>query len=328
MTGPDRQSLRTRPAAGDAGAVAAPNLFVVGAPKSGTTALGRYLGDHPEVFVAAKELHYFGSDLDFRTRKGAPWRIDGQAYAAWFAGHEGERYRADRSVFYLYSKLAAAEIHAHDPASRIIVMLRNPVDQMHAEHSEMLYQGEEDIADFAAALDAEPDRLEGRRIPAGSQHAFGLHYRAGARYAGQLERYFTVFGRDQVHVVLYDDLVRDAAAAYRGVLEFLGVDPGHRPEFAVVNANKAVRSTLVRRTLRTTSPRLRRTGRLLVPSGAARARLRRSLHGMNTAERPRPPLDPALRRSLEAEFAPEVRRLEAMLGRDLSAWTGAGEGRS
>jgi sulfotransferase family protein len=320
VTVPERQSVQSPPDAGEAGVTVWPNVFIVGAPKSGTTALGRYLGDHPEIFVAAKELHYFGSDLAFRTRRGGPWRISRGAYASWFSGHGADRYRVDRSVFYLYSKAAATEIHAQDPSRRIIVMLRNPVDQMHAEHSEMLFQGEEDIEDFAAALEAEPDRLLGRRIPRGSQHPFGLFYRDVARYSGQLERYLSVFGRDQVHVVLYDDLVGDAAAAYGGVLRFLGVEPYDRPQFEVVNANKAVRSNLVRRTLHSTSPRLRRTGRLFVPSGAARARLRRKLHGLNTTRRPRPPLDPGLRRALEAEFDPEVRRLEVVLGRDLRAW--------
>lgn len=305
---------------GAPGSLSLPNAFVVGAPKAGTTALGRFLGSHPEIFVATKELSYFGSDLTFLTRRGAPWRISWEAYAEWFAGHEAERYRIDRSVFYLYSERAAEEIHAHDPASRIIVMVRNPVDQMHSEHSEMLFQGEEDIADFADALAAEPERGRGRRIPRGCQHAFGLYYRELARYAGQLERYLAVFGRDQVHVVVHDDLERDPAGTYEAVLGFLGVDRGHRPEFTVVNANKQLRSPALRRALRSASPRLRRLARLVVPDAAARTRVRRALDGLNTSERARAPLDPALRAALADEFEPEVRRLEALLGRDLPGW--------
>jgi hypothetical protein len=245
-----------------------------------------------------------------------PW----EGYLAWFAGHDEARYRIDRSVFYLYSRVAAAEIHRFDPSARIVAMLRNPVDQMHAEHSEMRYQGEEDIADFADALAAEPERLRGRRIPAGCRHAFGLFYRDIARYAGQLERYFSVFGRDQVHVVVFDDLRADPAGTYRRVLDFLGVDRVHQPELVPVNANKVVRSTALLRTLRTTSPGVRGLGRLLVPSPDARARLRRRLQVLNTAERPRRPLPPELRRSLALEFEPEVERLESLLGRRLPAW--------
>jgi hypothetical protein len=303
----------------------------VGAPKSGTTALASYLDQHPEVFVAAKELSYFGSDLVFRTANGGRWHIGYETYLKWFADHGAERYRADRSVFSLYSQRAAAEIHAYDPDSRIVALLRNPVDQMHSQHSEMLFQGEEDIASFADALAAEDDRARGERVPPGCQKAFGLLYRRIARYHDQLARYLERFGPDQVCVVLYDDLVADAPAAYRGVLEFLGVDPGHRPDFGVVNANKVVRSPRLRDLLRHAPPGLRRLGRAVVPDEHARAALRRRLQGMNTRPAPRPPMDPALRMRLVEEFAPEVRRLEELLGRDLRPWgtaaaAGAGRG--
>lgn len=304
---------------------AAPNAFIVGAPKSGTTALGTWLGAHPEVFVPRKELSHFAPDLEFRTRKGERLVVGRQEYLAWFAAHGGQRWRIDRSVFYLYSRRAAAEIHRFDPGARIIVLLRHPVEQMYSEHSEMLYQGDEDIADFGAALAAEADRIRGRRIPKGCKHVFGLFYRDLARYAGQLDRYLTAFGRDQVHVVIFDDLVADPGATYAGVLDFLGLEPAAAPDFSPVNANKAVRSTTVLRTLRSTSPRLRGLGRLVVPDAEARARLRRRLQALNTSRRPRPPLDPELRRALTVEFEPEVARLEALLGRRLPGWrVGAG----
>ena len=307
-----------------------PNLFIVGAPKSGTTALASYLDAHPDVFVAGKELSYFGSDLEFKTTKGGRWRIGYDTYLEWFARFGHTRYRTDRSVFYLYSSRAAAEIHSYDPGSRVIALLRNPVDQMHSQHSEMLFQGDEDIVSFADAVAAESDRKRGVRIPRGCQKVFGLFYRDIARYGDQVERYLSLFGRDRVSVVLYDDLVADAAATYRHVLQFLEVDPDHRPEFGVVNANKVTRSTHVRDLLRQAPPGLRRLGRLVVPDDRARASLRRRLHVLNTRGRARPPMAPELRRRLTEESASEVHRLEEILDRDLGAWLasgGAGGGR-
>jgi hypothetical protein len=307
-----------------------PNLFIVGAPKSGTTALASYLGAHPDVYVAAKELSYFGTDLEFRTTKGGRWRIGYDAYLEWFARSGDVRVRADRSVFYLYSARAAAEIRAYDPDSRIVVLLRNPVDQMHSQHSEMLFQGEEDIASFGDAIAAEPERRRGVLVPPGCQKVFGLLYRDIARYADQVQRYFTEFGRGQVCVVLFDELAADPTRTYRHVLEFLDVDPEHRPEFSVVNANKVVRSARVRDLLVQAPPGLRRLGRLVVPDARARARMRRRLHSLNTRGRARPPMDGALRRRLTEEFAPEVRRLEGLLDRELGAWlppAGPGAGR-
>ena len=118
----------------------------------------------------------------------------------------------------------------------------------------------------------------------------------------------------------YDDLVSDPASTYRQVLEFLDVDPDHKPEFSVVNANKVVRSTRVRDLLRHASPGLRRLGRVVVPDARARAHLRRRVHALNTRGRARPPMELDLRRHLTEEFAPEVRRLEDLLHRDLGAW--------
>ena len=120
--------------------------------------------------------------------------------------------------------------------------------------------------------------------------------------------------------MLYDDLVADTDATYRRVLEFLDVDPDHRPEFEVVNANKVVRSTRIRDLLRQAPPGLRRVGRLAVPDEHARAALRRRLHVLNTRGQARPPMPAGLRRRLTEEFAPEVRRLEALLDRDLTTW--------
>jgi hypothetical protein len=297
-----------------------PNLFIVGAPKSGTTALASYLNQHPAVFVADKELSYFGSDLVFRTTTGGRWQISYKSYLEWFSAQGDATYRADRSVFYLYSSTAASEIHAFDPDSRIIILLRSPVDQMHSQHGEMLFQGDEDIRDFGQALKAETERRVGRRVPVRCQKAFSLLYRDIARYPEQVERYLSIFGSPRVCVVLYDDLVADSAGAYRRVLEFLDVDPTHLPTFDVVNANKVIRSARARDLLRTTPRALRRMGRVVVPNQYARARLRRRLHGMNTERRPRPPVTPELRRALQEELAPEVHRLEQLLDRDLSPW--------
>jgi hypothetical protein len=301
-----------------------PNLFIVGAPKSGTTALASYLGQHPEVFVAGKELSYFGSDLDFRTDNGGRWHIGYDAYLGWFARHGQPRYRTDRSVFYLYSAVAASEIQRFDPDSRVIALLRDPVEQMHSQHSEMLFQGDEDIADFADALAAEEARRRGDRLPVGCRKPFALWYRDIARYAEQVERYLAVFGSERVCVVLYDDIRSDPAGTYRGVLEFLGLDPAQLPDFDVVNANKVVRSAHLRDLLRQAPPGVRRVGRMLVPNQFARASLRRRMHALNTRQQPRRPVSAELRAALVVELAPEVRRLEALIGRDLRAWLAGG----
>jgi hypothetical protein len=226
------------------------------------------------------------------------------------------------------SRRAAEEIYAYNPRMQIIAMLRNPLDVLPSYHSYQLWYGLEDIEDFGGALSAESDRRDGRRIPPrnGSNPWF-LLYRDVVRFHEQLERYFSVFGRERVHVVIFDDLVGRPAETYKRVLEFLDVDPAFTPEFTVVNPNKSNRSRGLKRAVDAAldpSSRVRRAGTRLIPIHAVRSamgrHLERAVVRMNTRVAPRTPLDPQLRLRLARELAPEVDELSAMLARDLTGW--------
>jgi hypothetical protein len=293
-----------------------PNLFLVGAPKCGTTALYRWLGSHPEVFMCRKEPHYFGSDQVWRF--GPRRTLD--SYLRLFADATSQRYLGDASPWYLYSQLAAREIHAMAPDARILAMVRNPVDQMHSHHSQGLRYALEELDDFEAAIDAEADRKEGRRIPALCKFPPGLFYRDVADLAPQLARYFDAFGRDRVHVVVHDDLERDAGAVYRQVLEFLEIDPDHRAELGVVNPNRRVRSRRVVEFFARPPGAARAIARALIRDETRRQDVRNRVRRLTLRVEPRPPVDPALRARLQRELDPKIRALEALLDRDLSAW--------
>jgi hypothetical protein len=155
--------------------------------------------------------------------------------------------------------------------------------------------------------------------------AQGLVYRAVARYAEQVERYFQAFGREQVHVIIYDDFAADPSAAYSETLAFLDLDPNSfAPDFKVINAAQQVRSSSIQNLL--SDPWLRSTAiscRRWLPRWmfSAVQKVEGKLLGANTRSGPRPPLDLALRAQLQREFAPEVERLSELLGRDLTHWS-------
>jgi hypothetical protein len=278
-----------------------------------------YLREHPQVFVPeVKELHYFGSDL---VRRRTP-RLTEEQYLRYFDGATDELRVGEASVRYLQSKCSAEEIARFSPDARILVMLRNPVDMMHAMHGELLFSGMEDIRDFGEALAAEPDRERGERIPAATNIVDALLYRTSARYAEQLERYLAVFGADRVHVTIYDDFQADTPAAYRSVLEFLGLDPTFTPQFEVVNPAKKPRSRFLRDLVASPPGWVRRIARLTT-SRRMRKRTYKAVQRWNAAPLTRVPVDPALRAQLVAEYAPEVERLGRLIGRDLSAWSRA-----
>ena len=153
-----------------------PDFFIVGAPKSGTTALYEYLRQHPQVFMSdPKEPNYFGADVE---RRRTP-RISLDEYLGYFAGAGDAKRAGEASVRYLHSRTAAQEIAEFAPQGQAIIMLRDPVEMMHAMHGELVYIGAEDIPDFADALAAEDDRRVGRRIPPGANKPVALR-RAGA----------------------------------------------------------------------------------------------------------------------------------------------------
>ena len=295
-----------------------PDFYIVGAPKSGTTAMYAYLREHPDLFLPErKELRFFGRDLEIRDRR--PLAMDD--YLAHFADARPEQRVGTAYVWYLYSASAAGEIAEFSPDARIVAMLRNPVEMLHALHGEHLLNGNEEIRDFAEALAAEPDRRHGRRIPPHAHLPQGLWYSTVPRYTEQLERYVEAVGRDRLHVVVFDDFTADTERSYGEVLSFLGVREDARPAaFGVVNPSKRTRSERMRHFLARPPELPRRIIRQTVPARVRRAVYER-VRGLNVTAEGRSPMAPETRERLRVLFTDEVERLSTFLDRDLTHWT-------
>jgi len=274
--------------------------------------------------MAKKEQHFFGSDL------AEEWpQPTAKQYFDSFAGSESASRRGEGSGWYLWSRFAAKEIHTYNSRARIIVMLRNPIDMLPSLHSQYLHDEMENLKDIKEALEAENDRRNGRRIPPNnSSHPWRLFYVDVVRFYEQLERYYDVFGRAQVHVVLFDDFVGDLESTYREVLEFLQVDPTFMPSFRVMNPNKRTRSPLINRFLLNPavnqSSWMRRVGTRIIPIHALRSAILKHLipaaTRLNTSFASRDPVDMDLRSKLAVKLAPDIDRLGELLKRDLTHW--------
>ncbi len=294
-----------------------PNLFLVGAPKCGTTALYEYLGTHPEVFCSplVKEFNHFNQDLT-AGRSGVVSRAD---YLGYFKDAGSQRYAVDGSVWYLFSEAAAREIHGFCPSAKIIIALRDPVDQVASLHSQRLSTGNENISDLTAALAAETERRAGLRIPVGAHVPRGLLYREVASYCAQVQRFLELFPADNVHIMFYEDFRDDPEREYRKILNFLGLPPVMPGDFAIVNPNKAPRSLgLVRLAKRMARIGWLRAGvRAALPAERLRIGLGRWINRMNSRKGPRAPLPKDVQTGLRADFAADIARLETLLGRKL-----------
>lgn len=296
-----------------------PDFYIVGAPKCGTTAMYQWLHAHPDIFLPAKEIHFYGKDLDHRR----PQMRQAQ-YDALYAD-AGQQHAAvgDVAVWHLLSETAAEEIASVSPEAKIIIMLRRPDEMLYSLHSQLVYSGEEDLVDFAEALAAEPARASGERIPPSTHAGLEappsecLQYLRLARFAEQVARYQQAFS--EVLVILHDDLKADQAATYSRVLAFLGVDTGFQPDFSVVNPNTNVRSHTARRTIQALRWGPVR-GAVPAPLRGLGRRLMEGLQSMNTEVAKRPALDPAIAADIQASLTEDIDALGELIGRDLSHW--------
>lgn len=292
-----------------------PNFFIAGAPKCGTTAMAASLAQHPDIFMSPrKEPHAFGADLVMRSR------IKPEEYVALFEGAADESRVGEASVWYLRSRTAAQEIHAFSPEARIVVMIRNPVDAVYSLHGQLVLNGSEPIRDFRAALAAEPDRRLGRRPRIRARYPAGVLYSEAVAFGSQLARYFEVFARDNVHVVIFDDLLNDPFAVMRETQSFLEVRIVDGFPLLHANKGRAVRSPHLQRLFNQPSPFVHSLARRLLPKVTGRV-IRQRLREANLRPGPRPSLPPSMRAELTERFRPEVERLALLLNRDLSSWT-------
>jgi hypothetical protein len=294
-----------------------PDFFIVGAPRSGTTFMFDYLGMHPRIHVPGrKEPQFFATDLDSGSYLDSlSFMRDRDEYLRLFAGAREDQLTGEASTWYLYSTAAAQNIKAAAPDARIIAMLRHPVEMLYSLHGRRLYAGSEDLPDFADALAAEDDRRAGRRIPARARNVKALLYRDVGRYGEQLQRYMDTFGQDRVRVVVFEEFVKDPAAAYRGVLQSLGIDADFQPDFRIVNAGAARRSPRLQKVL--LAPPVVKVARFVIPP-RLRPAVGRAWDRLTTRRERRPPLDPQVAAALRADLLPDIEHLGRLLGRDMT----------
>jgi hypothetical protein len=204
-----------------------PNLFIVGAPKCGTTAWATYLGEHRDVFFSdPKEPGHFQTDFP------GTLHIRGEEeYRALFHDAGDAKIIAEGTPRYLFSAVAAANIRNFNPDSKILVFIRDQVEYLPSLHNQQLFNGSEVIEDFEEAWRLSPNRV----APKSAREPRFLDYMAQGRFHEQVMRYVDAFGRDGVRLFHFDDWTRDPVAVYGEILRFLGLDPDRRTSFPPVN---------------------------------------------------------------------------------------------
>jgi len=309
-----------------------PNFFIAGAAKAGTTSLYHYLSQHPDVFMSpVKEPSHFSQEtrvenyapelraklqrtmdeLSMRLNNGLEVGVEGgivsrrEDYLKLFKGAHREHAVGEGSVSYLWSPTAAKEIASFSPAAKIVLVLRHPAERAFSNYIYYLSDGH--ISHSFSEHIACCLRTDG---PLGIYHPF---LEVGM-YGQQVERMLDHIPQKQVRVWLYEETMADPAKFFREVLTFLEVDADFVPDRAQRHLQMAVPK------IAGMAQMLRRGGigrglRDRVPAG-----MRPMLKKIVYRERGSMKMSSEDRRFLVHYYRDDVKRLERIIERDLSAW--------
>lgn len=303
-----------------------PDFFIVGAPRCGTTALSRYISQHPEICLSRpKETHFlFASPADY-----ASFGTYVEQYRQQFFSHCRQHHTAigEGSVTYLYSEEVLQRILKINPDAKFIAMVRNPLDLLRSYHFRMLYLMEEDCWDFEEAWHRQAARSRGEQLPPLCRDARLLQYQAVGQLGACIERLFKIAGRDRCLALVFDDFKQDPRGAYQQVCDFLGVRDDGRTRFPQRQESQFYRFAWLQRFLfhppesvMNWASHSSSGGWLWQWQQLALLRLHRGLRSINAVKQKAPTLTPQMKRVLQDTFAEDVAHLSELLGRDLTFW--------
>jgi hypothetical protein len=278
------------------GSMRKPSFLGIGASKAGTSSLRYYLKQHPEIFIPddeEREPGYFcrgGDDSSIFYRVKTP-----EAYFGMFRGAGDAKAWGEITPHYLDSPYAAQNIRDEIPEARLIVSIRNPVERAFSLYQMNLR-----------------NKNHNRGVPF-LEAAARDPWMQSAYFEG-LSRFYRLFPRERILLVLFDELSADPAGTVRRVFAFLGVGPDFEPDVSkVVNPGGLPRSRLLHLAL--TNRTSRRVGRHIVPM-SVQNRLERLKNDNLQVQR----LNPEERREAAALFRDDILRTQDLIGRDLSGW--------
>jgi len=303
-----------------------PNLYIIGAPKSGTTSVAYWLSTHPEIFfytgglgdVKAEPL-YWAFDLK------ASYRVRSlEDYLRLFSEAKPEhKYIGEASVWYYVSKVALDNIEKNVESPKYIFCIRNPVDLVYSLWIMNIRLGTELITDdFLRAFYLSEKRRKGELIGVNTTIAkepILLDYQYAGALGTHLERILQKIPRERLFVILLDDLKSNPDKVWAELVDFLGVKKIPTPPPPRKNVAKTFRNKAVHKLYLLFRELSERTYSFRKKIGLTNTGFGTFFH--NLLLKPYKYKMPAeVRRELTEYFKGEIEKLERLLGRDLSAW--------
>jgi hypothetical protein len=292
-----------------------PNLFVVGAAKSGTTSLHNYLDQHPDIFMCnLKEPHFLINNEIGKDR--IPIGICSESkYLNLFLKGKETKYRGESSVMYLmYPEIVIPKINQKfGEDCKIIIMLRNPIERAYSGFQHVKrYNVKEDCLDFNSAWNISEKRYfsDLEMTPASRYKELGLYYK-------QVKSYLD--GMKNVHIIIYDDYKEDLQFEMNKVFDFL--------QLQKVEINSQRKHMVggwqwddenMKYLMMKKNP-IKSFLKLLIPFKGLRKKIRRKIQHRNTSIVSEISDDDV--QMLKLFYKEDVQKLSVLLERDLNYWT-------
>jgi len=284
-------------------------LMIVGAEKSATSSLAHYLEQHPNICShEQREMTYFVNDKEYT--QGYE-----KIYPRYFAKCQTESsILLAKSVGVMYWSQVVDRLWHHNPECHLVAVLRNPVDRAYSAYWYARRMGWEDLKSFEEAIAAEPIRLKENGIK--RRHCTyldrGLYYK-------QITKLLEKFGKDKIHLFLFEDLKNEPVTLCCELYKIMGIDSTFTPSVKVKhNESMSARSEKLAQFISSRASILKLLKRLVSDDLAVKAKGK--IRSFNNKQFSPPPMNPLTRKNLIEYFEPFNKELSKVIDRNLTSW--------
>lgn len=301
-----------------------PDFLVIGAGKSGTTSLDKYLGQHPEIFMSkVKEPNFFGyesmSRRDFADRPEELAHFDGSVtniedYLKLFSNAKPDQLKGETSNTYMYHEQAPFRIKYYIPDVKLIAILRQPAARLYSRFLHLAREDRTPTPNFDDCLNKNTIWWERNDL---IKEGF---------YGRYLARYYQLFPAENIRVYLYEDLQQSPLEVMKSLYGYLNVDAAFTPDVGLrYNESGIVKNRFLNQ-LYGPGGFVSRSIKKILPQGAMdklkeNLGFQKRILALRGKNLHRPRLDPEIKRRLTHEvYGDDIKQLETIIGRDLSHW--------
>ena len=279
------------------------NLFIVGAPKAGTTSLHHYLNEYPEILMSIIKEPDFFSDIEIQEQGlyyGSSRINNITKYNSLFSDWIDESIIGEASVSYLFYPNVPQRIKIYNDNSKIIIMLRNPIERAFSHY----------LMDYRLGLTSNSFEEEfDKKTTLNFQQYFLL-----GNYFQQVKRYLDIFGKENVHIIWYSDFIEKTENELNKVISFLGLNTDFSVDFNKIhNSFSMPKNNFIRKIYSVVW--LRKTLSFLFPVNI-QIILKKALFNEDN----KPKLSEKTRELLCKYYLSDIESLEELLSVNLSQW--------